>query len=47
MHSLLEDPEFVRIGNNVSTLKKLIAQIRRNKVIPFVGAGMSIGIYDD
>jgi len=40
----LDDPKFARF-NNRSTLNGLIRLIRDNRVIPFVGAGMSIDIY--
>jgi len=40
----LTDPKFNRFGN-VNTLKELTALIKNNRIIPFVGAGMSIDIY--
>ena len=40
----LRDPMFNRFGS-VNVLNDLIDQIRDNKVIPFVGAGMTIDIY--
>ena len=41
----LDGNKFKSVADNVSTLKELTALIRRNKVIPFIGAGMSIKIY--
>ena len=40
----INDPKFALFGNP-ETLKDLSALIKRNRVIPFVGAGMSIDIY--
>ena len=41
----LNDQEFNRFGN-VEILRNLINHIKENRIIPFIGAGMSIGIYD-
>ncbi|MCL2336051.1 MAG: SIR2 family protein [Firmicutes bacterium] len=41
----LQDEKFNRIGNNLSTLIELTGHIKINRVIPFVGAGMSIDVY--
>jgi hypothetical protein len=40
----LNDPKFNRFGN-VETFKELIALIKNNHIVPFVGAGLSIDIY--
>ena len=40
----LKDPEFSRFGN-ISTLRELTSLIKNNRVVPFVGAGLSIDIY--
>lgn len=41
----MTDPKFNRFGN-VDTLEELIPLIKRNHIIPFIGAGMSFDIYD-
>jgi hypothetical protein len=40
----ITDPKFDRLANG-STLKDLINLIKKNNVLPFVGAGMSAGVY--
>ena len=40
----LKDQKFNRFGN-ANTLKELVAIIKNNRIIPFIGAGMSIDIY--
>ena len=41
----LEDQKFNSIESNVDVLGDLIEQIKKNRVVPFVGAGMSYDIY--
>ena len=40
----LSDPKFNRFSN-VSTLNSLIKLVKMNRIIPFVGSGMSTDIY--
>jgi len=41
----LINPEFDSLGGNAHSLKELTKLVRKNRIIPFVGAGMSVDVY--